>query len=87
MNITFSDRQKQTMLVALEQLRQIKQAQLSLGGHKQLNEHDILSNEHTLMHTITLLATLTRKPITAYTQNPSQLKPNEQNKEQDPIGS
>jgi len=86
MNLQLSDRQKQTVITALESFRSRKQAQIVASAeykkdsptYKEIrqpeNEHDILSAEHSLMNAITLLSTLTNQPIAHFANpNPSQL--------------
>jgi len=86
MNLHLSDREKQTATAALESFRQRKQAQIVASAeykkdspaYRELrqpeNEHDILSCEHSLMHAITMLSSLTNQPIAHFANpNPSQL--------------
>lgn len=86
MNLHLSDREKQTVTAALESFRSRKQAQIVASAeykkdsptYKELrqpeNEHDILSCEHSLMHAITMLSSLTNQPIAHFANpNPSQL--------------
>jgi len=86
MNLQMSDRQKQTIIAALESFRSRKQANITASAeykkdslsYKEIrqpeNEYDILSAEHSLMHSITLLASLTSQPIAFFANpNPSQL--------------
>lgn len=85
MNLQITDREKQVIITALEKFRSIKQATIEVAPstlandtknmrlYQELrqpeNEYDILSAEHSLMHTLTLLARLTDKPI-AHFANP-----------------
>lgn len=78
MTLNLSDREKMVVTAALEFFRRAKQNSI-IAGPNQLpfknstSEYDLLSAPHTLMHTLTLLAQLTGKPIAYFTNpNPSQ---------------
>lgn len=67
MQLQLSDRQKQVVIIALEMLRQEKQKAIAeQKPHEQINEYDIISDSHALMHSITLLHNLTGQPMTHF---------------------
>lgn len=81
MNLQITDREKQALLAALESQRSKKQAVIESCGATAVaadrqefrrpdNSYDILNTEHTLMHTISVMAKLTGNPI-AYFMNPN----------------
>lgn len=75
MNLPLSDPQKQTVIAALEFFRNAKQLSLSEKNYpfQKTSEYDLLSVEHSLMHSITLLAKLTDRPLEHFANpNPSQ---------------
>jgi hypothetical protein len=73
-----TDREKQVILAALDAQRESVQAYLFdkspvKQNYKPRNSYDILAPEHTLMHTLTLMAKLTNQPIAHFTNpHPSQ---------------
>lgn len=71
MNLQLSDREKQIILTALEHLKTVKLAQVGTKVYVQLNEYDIISQQHTVMHTVKLLARITARPIEHF-MNPLQ---------------
>jgi hypothetical protein len=73
---TLTDREEQVTKAALDFFRNAKQ--LSIQGELPFKgstgEYDLMSPEHTLMHTITALAKLTQLPPAHFAnRNPSQL--------------
>lgn len=92
MNIQITDREAQALKAALESQRSRKQAVIEAAPasvaadmkkthlYKEIrqpdNEYDILSTEHTLMHTISMLAKITGLPVAHFMNpNPSQDTP------------
>lgn len=83
MTLYLSDREKQVVLAALEFFRRAKQGsilpapeQLPMPFASATSEYDLLSPQHTLMHTLKLLSTITQKPIEHFANpNPSQDPP------------
>jgi hypothetical protein len=70
MTLQLTDRQDQTLLVALEHLRITLAKRMTDNDLTKLNEYDILDRKHTLMHTLTLMATITKQPV-AHFMNPN----------------
>jgi hypothetical protein len=80
MELRLTDPQVTVIKAALEFFRNAKQQSFGppesnpLPFAGKVNEFDLLSPQHTLMHTITLLSKLTGNPVAYYVNpNPSQL--------------
>lgn len=69
--LVLSDRESQTVLAALYFFKLTKEQQVKHKLNTPLNDKDILSPKHSLMHTITILSKLTGQPIGSY-MNPLQ---------------
>lgn len=74
MQFELNDREQGVVVAALEQFRDIKHKAI-MGApeervaFKTVNEYDLLSPQHALMHTLTLLSRLLKKPV-EYFANP-----------------
>jgi hypothetical protein len=90
MQIILTDREDQTLMVALELLRQhmlilaVAPAAVtaepsvssSLETPAKINEYDILDRKHTLMHVVALMSKISGKPHTTFMNpQPSQTLP------------
>jgi hypothetical protein len=78
MTLELNDREQGVVLAALEQFRELKQKAI-IGEESQrrvfktLNEYDLLAPQHALMHTLTLMSRITKKPVEHFANpNPSQ---------------
>lgn len=78
MTLELNDREQGVVMAALEQFRDIKQKTLT-GEYQNFNttnEYDLLAPAHALMHTLTLMSRITKKPVEHFANaNPSQLPP------------
>jgi hypothetical protein len=74
MTLQLTDRQDQTLLVALEHLRITLAKRMTDNNTDKLNQYDILDRKHTLMHTITLMSNITKQPVATFMNpNPTQV--------------
>lgn len=79
MKLELNDREEGVVLAALDQFRDIKHKailgeDLQRKAFKQINEYDMLAPQHALMHTLTLMSRITKKPVEHFANpNPSQL--------------
>lgn len=79
MTLELNGREQGVVLAALEQFRNIKHDAI-LGNEivrahfKTINEYDLLAPQHALMHTLTLMSRITKRPVEHFANpNPSQL--------------
>jgi hypothetical protein len=78
MTLELNDREQGVVLAALEQFRSLKQESiagndLARKSFKSLNEYDLLAPPHALMHTLTLMSRITKRPVEHFANpNPSQ---------------
>jgi hypothetical protein len=78
MTLELNDREQGVVLAALEQFRDIKHKAIigenaQRQAFKTINEYDLLAPQHALMHTLTLLSRITKKPVEHFANpNPSQ---------------
>lgn len=81
MTLELNDREQGVVLAALEQFRSIKHDAIvgdadARAHFKTLNAYDLLAPHHALMHTLTLMSRMTKKPVEHFANpNPSQNLP------------
>jgi hypothetical protein len=81
MQFELNDREQGVVVAALEQYRDIKHKAImgtpeEVASFKTVNEYDLLSPQHALMHTLTLLSKLLKKPVEHFANpQPSQVTP------------
>lgn len=79
MTLELNDREQGVVLAALDQFRDIKHKAIigedsQRQAFKTINEYDLLAPQHALMHTLTLMSRITKKPVEHFANlNPSQL--------------
>lgn len=66
-NLHLTDREQQTVRAALEEWRKIKADEVAAQIYTQRNEYDILSPAHSLMHTLSILSSITGLPLAHFT--------------------
>jgi|GraSoiStandDraft_46_1057282.scaffolds.fasta_scaffold28228_6 hypothetical protein len=78
MTLELNDREEGVVLAALEQFRSLKHEsiignEVARKAFKSLNQYDLLAPQHALMHTLTLMSRITKKPVEHFANpNPSQ---------------